>query len=47
MGANFGVVFLDPWNAAVADEALGAEKEAQIEEIYQSLASGEIEVNID
>ena len=46
MGANYGVVYLDPWNDAVADRALGAENEAKIAEIYESLASGAIEVDI-
>ena len=46
MGANYGVVYLDPWNDAVADRDLGAENEAKIAEIYESLASGAIEVDI-
>lgn len=47
MGANYGVVYLDPWNEAVRDGALDNAAKEKIAEIYNKLASGEIQVNID
>lgn len=46
MGADAGVVFLDPWNEQAAADALDAEARAKVEQVYADLAAGKIDVNI-
>ncbi|HHY51761.1 MAG TPA: BMP family ABC transporter substrate-binding protein [Clostridiales bacterium] len=47
MGAAEGVVYYDPWNEAVKGDGLTDEQKAQIEQIYQDMAAGKIEISID
>lgn len=45
-GANQGVVTLGPWQAC-ADEVLTEEQRQTIQDIYDKLVNGEIEINLD
>ncbi len=47
MGAAEGVVFYNPWNDAIKGDGLTDEQKAQVEEIYQDMAAGKIEISID